>query len=406
MDVNIYYINIKMKTPIKKLKHVAIMTGIALSGIGGSGAFTPTNALTFNFTPATGTSQQAINGFAQAGSFWSSLFTDNVTVNININFSNLGGTTLGVASTYTQQFSYANVYNALSTDKKSVDDTSAVNSLANSSTFNMLLNRTSTNPNGAGSAVTYLDHNGNDNNSLIEVGTANAKALGLIGGSNADLDASISFSNQYIWDFDRSNGITTGSYDFTGIAAHEIGHALGFFSGVDSLDANPSAPDNSLTNVTPLDLFRYSLESKNAKTTDNKNVIDFTADKRDKYFSLDGGTTKIASFATGVNFGDGRQAGHWQDNGGLGIMDPTTAPGELLALTGNDIRAFDAIGWDRSAVSYGATAVPEPSNLLGTFIFAAFGVRMIVNRKQKLAKLSIEPEASPQFSLITPIQNH
>lgn len=400
IDVNIYYGKIGMKIQIGRLKHVAIMMGIALSGIGGSGSFTPTNALTFNFTPATGTSQQAINGFAQAGSLWSSLFTDNVTVNINIDFSNLGGNTLGSASTALQPFSYANVYNALNKDRKSVDDKSAVNSLANSSTFNMLLNRTSNNPNGAGSATTYLDNNGNDNNRLLEVGTANAKALGLIGGNNTGLDASISFSNQYAWDFDRRNGISAGNFDFIGIAAHEIGHALGFFSGVDTLINNSSNgvffPDSAFTIVTPLDLFRYSINSKNAKTRDNKNVIDFTADSRDKYFSLDGGITKIAAFETGLN----KQASHWLDNGGRGIMDPTTASGELLAITENDLRAFDAIGWDRSASSYlstapyGATAVPEPSNLLGTCLFAAFGVRTIIKRKQKLAKLSIESEAS------------
>ncbi len=58
-----------MKTPIEQLQRIAIIaTSMAWSGNVGSGAFTSTNALTFNFTPTTGTSQQAIDRFAQAGS--------------------------------------------------------------------------------------------------------------------------------------------------------------------------------------------------------------------------------------------------------------------------------------------------------------------------------------------------
>ena len=81
-------------------------------------------------------------------------------------------------------------------------------------------------------------------------------------------------------------------------------------------------------------------------------------------------------------------------------MDPTAAPTEYADITDFDVQAFDAIGWDRATTSSrpigsdGATAVPEPSNLLGTCLFAAFGISTIIKRKQKLAKLSIESEAS------------
>jgi hypothetical protein len=411
-----------MKTYTVKLKQFGVMTGIALSGIGVSGGVTPANALTFNFTPAAGTSQLAIDGFRAAGALWSSKFTDNVTVNINIDFTALGAGTLAQAGSNRQNFNYGQVYNALNADRSSGDDNAAVGSLSNSPTFNMLLNRTSNNPNGSGSATPYLDSNGNANNSTINMSSANAKALGLDGlGSGAAMsannvvaqgfapngtniedrnnanakalmvnatgtDAFITFSNLFNFDFDRTNGITPEFYDFIGIATHEIGHVLGFTSGVDDLDIN-SPPvngpfsDDEFTSVNTLDLFRYSTDSK------NRGVIDWTADTRAKYFSLDRGATNIAAFATGINFGDGRQASHWKDNLGLGIMDPTTAPGELLAISENDLRAFDVIGWNRQTAvnpNPNPVDVPEPSTFIGTFIFAAIGADLVLKRRQKL----------------------
>jgi hypothetical protein len=387
-----------MKTYIVQLKQAAAIAGLAAIGIGSSGGLTPANALTFNFSPAAGTSQQAIDGFAAAGNLWSSVFTDNVTVNVNINLTALSAGTLGETGSSYQSVSYDRFYNALKNDRTSATDNTAVNSLSSGSTFNLLLNRTANNPNGAGSATPYLDSNGNANNQTIDLTSANAKALGLQGNSTSS-DASISFSSLFNWDFNRSDGISSGAFDFVGIAAHEIGHALGFMSGVDILDTNSSSRyynDNQFSYVSPLDLFRYSTDSKNV------GAIDWTADNRAKYFSIDGGVTKIADFSTGDTFGDGRQSGHWKDNLGLGILDPTIAPGELLAISENDKRAFDAIGWNRvdsgllnNAVSSQnaiagisrfasaeATSVPEPTDFVGTLIFAAIGGKLILRRRQ------------------------
>ena len=175
-----------MKTDRVKLQQFAVITGIALSGIGGSGAVTPATALTFNFTPTAGTSQLAIDGFRSAGALWSSVLNDNVNVNININFTALSPGLLGESGVTDRAFSYGQVYNALKADRSSADDNTAVNSLANNSTFNLLLNRTSNSPFGAGSATPYLDNNGNANNNTIRMTSANAKALGLVANGSDD----------------------------------------------------------------------------------------------------------------------------------------------------------------------------------------------------------------------------
>jgi hypothetical protein len=424
-----------MKTYTVKFKQAAAITGIALSGVASSGAMTPASALTFDFRPVSGTSLAAIEGFRAAGARWSSLFTDDVTIAIDINFTSLAPGVLAQAGSTRQMFTYSDIANALRTDRTSADDRLAVANLPNQTvnsgvtSFNTLINRTANNPNGAGSATPYLDTSG-ANTSMVNISSANAKALGLptggfaprtttlttIQGSvptpemNRDMtirsidtsptnltagsDAEITFSTGFAFDFDPSNGIDFDKFDFIGVATHEIGHALGFTSGVDTLDGN-SPPingpfdDNLFTFVNSLDLFRYSAASTAA------GAIDWTADNRAKYLSFDRGATSIGGLATGVQFGDGQQASHWKDSSNfrtipeLGIMNPTFTNGQLGIITENDLRGFDVIGWNRTSAT-AATEVPEPSNIIGTLMFAGFGAKMVLKRRKKLSELNVK----------------
>ncbi len=336
------------------------MTALTAIAVVGSAHANPT----FNLTYIAGTSAQAQTAFAQAAAYWTSAFSDNVTINLTVGTGTLGSGILASAASAESLFFYSGVRTAMATDATSTLDTAAVAHLPNTSSIPIYMNYTSDNPNGSGSATPYLDSTGVavSNNTTVRMTNANAKALGLtptlqtVNGCSSNCDGFIEFSNGFTYDFDRGDGITGGTYDFVGLAMHEIGHALGFISGVDILDINSTSPTffaaDLFTYVSPLDLFRCSTASATAGAT-----LDFTAGTATKSFSTDNCATALGTFSTGQVHGDGRQASHWKDNLSLGIMDPTAATGEFLNVTALDLKGFDVIGWN-------LTTVPEPGALL------------------------------------------
>lgn len=322
--------------------------------------------LMFNLAFLPGTSQPAQDAFAAAAAAWSAVLADNVTVNLTVGTAALGPGILASTGSVDFTTSYANYRAALAGDATSANDAIAVANLPAGPNLNVLINHTLQN-----AGATYVDSSG-ANVSTIRLNNAVAKAVGLAPlASNlgnyciGNCDGYIAFSTGFSFDTDPSDGIGAGLFDFVGVAVHEIGHALGFVSGVDVLDTNADAfNDDAFTYVAPLDLFRCTAASA------AQNAIDWTAGTSAKSFSLDNCATALASFATGVTLGDGRQASHWKDNLGLGVMDPTSAPGEMLAMTPLDRTAMDVIGWNLAESS-----VPAPASAL-VFAFGLAGLAL------------------------------
>lgn len=352
-----------------RLRPLVLATGLLASAVLG-GLAAPARALTFNFSFVDGTSAEAKAGFIAAGNWWSALLTDNVTINLTVGTRSLSSGILAQAQSNESNYSLSSFTAALRADASSALDTQAIAHLPTGSNLSLLINQVLDRPAGTSAATPFVDSTG-ANTQSVRLTHANAKALGLetfdtkvSGCVTAVCDGFLVFSTNYSWDFNRSNGISAGAFDFVGVAAHEIGHALGFVSGVDTLDYNANRfSSNAFTYVTGLDLFRYSAQSTAL------GVIDWTTDTRSKYFSVDGGATSLGEFSTGDRFGDGQQASHWKDNQGLGLLDPTANPGELLQLTARDVLALDAIGWN----VFQATAVPEP----GTWALFGAGLGLL-----------------------------
>jgi hypothetical protein len=321
----------------------------------------PAGAFVININPLAGLSgnADALAAFNRGAAQWTKYFNDPITVTIDADLKNMGSPTIiGSTSSVFLYGGYDLIRNQMVTDAAPYANNSIVSNLPTAAQFSAHV------PNG-------FSLTGD-----MAATKADLKAMGFTGldTSFGVTDATITFNSGFSFAYTRGS-LTPTTMDFETVAAHEIGHALGFVSSVDIVDYYSFGSFD----IEPLDLFRFrqtELPTTAAQFTNASRSLEpgMPADFSD--------TANVYAFSTGYYKGDGRQASHWKDDdltGTLiGIMDPTLAFGVFEDVAAADVRAMDLIGYD-------LVPAPLPGSLwlLGSGLLGVLGWAHHARRREK-----------------------
>ena len=252
------------------------------------------------------------------------LFTNPATINIDVGWGEINGIPLSSGDLGESEesaapaYSYDTVKNAFITTANASGDLSQL------------------------AAASTLPTSDPTSGGTFDIGTADAKALGLIAGNSSAVDGYVGFSSSVSWSFIADATPAASAYYFIGTAEHEITEVMGRDSDLGGYFNYPNA-------YTLTDLFRYSASG----------VRDLSPGRRNStaYFSIDNGVTNLGSWNNNAPNGD---LGDWYPAGpapgGNDAFNDYSNSGVVGALTTTDITLMNVLGWD---TSIGATEVPN-----------------------------------------------
>jgi hypothetical protein len=298
--------------------------------------FVPT--FTANFNTNFGANAAAAQAaWIQAANGYSSVFTDNIHINITVD-AVTGTGTLGQSSQSIFSIGYGALYNAVLADVKTQDDVTATG--------------TGGSLGGNGTAGSAVDPIGGPHNWWTT--RSQEKALGLIADDGSN-DGTITFGTGFSYTF--SGAIAGGTIDFQGVASHEISEIMGRIGLCGS--SVSGSPAYTLTDA-------YSFSGAGTRNTGNGAGTNF---------SINDGSTLLKSYNNAAsNGGDCRD---WA-SGTNDSFNAFSSSGVSNPVTAVDLREMDVLGYD---------AVPEPStlSLFGAGL-ALLGFAKLRSRSKRLAQ--------------------
>jgi hypothetical protein len=276
----------------------------------------------FDVTSPPSGAQAAINAVA---AYIESLFSDPVTVVINLGFESMGSGVLGsTSSNYASSVTWTNTRAGLIAGMDS-DDTIQT-SLPSGSSIPVRYN---------GNSATVTSEN------KCYFTKANYRAtIGSVSGDAADM----TMNTDYNWDYDPSNGITSGYFCFQSVLIHEVGHVLGFTSGADFRYI--------LQDIETLDVYRFQ-RSDGSGDYNPDSLAEFQTTARMVDQNAPGTSDDVNSDIISVEYqmsdGDPYQCSHFSQGNVYGIMQPAVSSGTTFYpdfYKTPDTTMLDAIGWD------------------------------------------------------------
>jgi len=262
----------------------------------------------------------ALPAFAAAEAYLENIFNaDPITVSINVSFQALGPGVLGSTASSYVVAPYETVRNAL---QANMDFDDVIQSFLPAGTT------VPVRYNGNRNTVT------NENRCFVTLANFNA-----VVGVMAGVAANMTFSTNFAFDFDPADG--TVGQSFQDVIIHEVGHSLGFTSGVGS----------RFRDINLMDLYRFAgPDGANNYNPDDANQFQTTPRLADSNVPNDGHNSDIISAEFRMSDGNPYQTSHFreQSNPNIGLMDPALAPGEshfanFFSLA--DLTMFDALGY-------------------------------------------------------------
>jgi len=261
--------------------------------------------------------------FAACESYIESFFSDPITITVNVSFQVLAPDVLGSTGSSSGYVSYSPARAQIVGDMDAgvVDDT-----------IQAFL------PSGSTCPVRYTSGGSVTNETRVFFNFAAWKA---VDGTVAGADASMTLNSSFAFDYDPSNGITSGQYSFQDIIIHETGHAMGFTSG----------GDFRFRDMDVLDLFRFQ-RTDGSGDYNPDTTAEFQTRARLVAFNVpnDDHNSDLISAEYRMSDGNPYQMSHFREQAAnIGLMDPALAPQQTFYpnfYSTADLAMFDAIGYD------------------------------------------------------------